>query len=129
MTFDIAKTMISERDAKQRINLALKPYLHGLKTIHGSEYYIVDHCRNLISYHDVDLESFGQELGVIKSWETVDMSGKGKIAGYNWCSLLAYSPTRRSYFSDRVVMGNHHPQAIDRRVIERLRELLAKGRS
>lgn len=111
-------TMISEKDAKQRINRRLRPYLHALIPQHG-RYYVVDRCRDLISDHDVDLEIFGRELGVIgviAPLETVDRS--------TLRCLIVYPPTTRTYFTDWVTARNFGRWGIDRQVIERLLRLL-----
>jgi hypothetical protein len=36
------------------------------------QYYVIGHRKNYIVHPDVDLESFGQELGVIEQGEAVD---------------------------------------------------------
>jgi hypothetical protein len=73
------KVMITARAAKQRINRALKPDLQSLKksrtqqaVLDCGQYYVIDHRKNYLAYHDVDLETFGQDLGVIAKWETVE---------------------------------------------------------
>ena len=40
----------------------------GHDLAHVGRYYIVD-GRNLMKYHDVDLEAVERELGVMRSWE------------------------------------------------------------
>jgi hypothetical protein len=73
------KVMITARAAKQRINRALKPTLQSLKTARtpqaiaaSGRHYVIDHRKNYMIHHDVDLETFGQDLGVIAKWETVE---------------------------------------------------------
>jgi hypothetical protein len=114
------KTMISARVAKQRINRALRPYLHSLKTICW-RYHVIDQRRNLLSYYDVDLEAFGQELGVIKLSETVlHKSNELPITG----TLLTKAPPR--YTANRFGYGSRGKafRGIDQYVIEDLRKLL-----
>ncbi len=72
------KVLITTRAAKQRINRALKPDLQTLKTartpqaiIDCGRHYVIDHRKNYMVHFDVDLESFGQDLGVIQLWEAV----------------------------------------------------------
>lgn len=116
MLFSSGRTIITERDAKLRINRALRPYLHNLKDIRG-DYHVVDQCRSLISFFDVDLERLGRELGVIRPSETVDMSSRSRLA--------PYSPTRRSHFNSWVIaVNNHRRHIIDRHVIDRLCQLV-----
>jgi hypothetical protein len=124
----MTKTMITEQIAKQRINRALKPFLHGLKTIRG-RYYIVDHCRNAISYHDLDLQSFGKQLGAIKPWEAVDMSNNDRLGPVS-------DPAKPYRRADRGTLDNYFGHDargktwphIDPNVIERLRRLFARRR-
>ena len=73
------KVMITTRAAKQRINRALKPDLQQLKTARTPKaiqdcgrYYVIDYRKSYMVHHDVDLERFGQDLGVIAKWETVE---------------------------------------------------------
>jgi len=70
--------MITERAAQQRINRALKPDLQALKTartpqaiLDCGKHYVIDFRKNYLVRHDVDLEEFGHELGVIAAWEGV----------------------------------------------------------
>jgi hypothetical protein len=72
------KVMITTRAAAQRINRALKPDLEGLKKartqqaiLDVGQYYVINYSKNYVVHHDVDLETFGQELGVIQPWEAV----------------------------------------------------------
>lgn len=122
------KTTIIEQDARQRINRVLKPYLHSLKIIRG-DYYVLDQCRNVVSSQKIDLETFGQKLGVIKSWETVDIS---EIDKWGYAARLPISKTATPRRTDRYI-GNMHNYfcrsgmtLIDPHVIERLRRLLAR---
>ena len=72
------KVMITTRAAVQRINRALKPDLQSLKKartqqaiLDCGQFYVIDHRKNYLAYHDVDLDAFGKELGVIEQWEAV----------------------------------------------------------
>ncbi len=71
------KVKITSRAAIQRINRALSPE-KGLKKsrtqqsiLDCGQYYVINYSKNYVAYHDVDLERFGQELGVIQRWEAV----------------------------------------------------------
>jgi len=119
------KITITTSVAKARINAALRPYLHVLKTIR-SRHHVIDYRRNLLSYHDVDLETFGQELGVIKPWETVDTSNSralpiSKTAKDQWrCSAMPRNTANRFGYGSQ---GKAY-RGIDQYVIEDLRKLL-----
>ena len=67
------KIMITTRAAKQRINRVLRPDLQSLrKSRADGRYYVIDYRRNYPVHHDVDVETFGQDLGVIAEWEAVE---------------------------------------------------------
>ena len=62
----------------KRINRRLKETDEELKTTRGwhaklqlGTYYIRNFARNWIVNHDVDPETVGRELGVLRSWEKV----------------------------------------------------------
>jgi hypothetical protein len=72
------KVMITERAAKQRINRALRPDQQMLKVartqqaiLDNGRFFVIDFGKNYLVRHDVDLEAFGHELGVIEQWESV----------------------------------------------------------
>jgi hypothetical protein len=72
------KVKITARAAKERINRELAPDLRALKTartpqaiIDHGKYYVVDFERNYLVHRDVNLEEYGQKLGVIHGWESV----------------------------------------------------------
>ena len=72
------KVQITVRAAVQRINRALKADLQSLKKARTEQavldcglYYVIDHRKNYIVHHDVDLDTFGKQLGVIEPWEAV----------------------------------------------------------
>jgi len=35
------------------------------------QYCVIDHRKNYMLHHDINLETFGQDLGVIAKWEAV----------------------------------------------------------
>jgi hypothetical protein len=35
-------------------------------------YYVIDYRKNYPAHHDVDVETFGQDLDVIAEWEAVE---------------------------------------------------------
>ncbi len=72
------KMPVSERAIIQRINRKLKPDLEAVKVARSErmrldvgQFYVIDYRMNAIIHHDVDLEQWGRDLGVLKPWEEV----------------------------------------------------------
>ena len=70
---------VSERALIQRINRVLASDDQKVVTTRGARaildlgyYYVLDWRRNLAVQTDLDLESFGRELGCLKPWERLE---------------------------------------------------------
>lgn len=69
---------VSTRALLQRINRKLAEGDEQLKTARSDrarlelgDYYVIDVNRNVVRGKNVDPETLGRELGVLKGWETV----------------------------------------------------------
>jgi hypothetical protein len=75
------KVVVTEKALYQRINRKLNAVGRALKRTRGQralidlgQYYVLDVNINavLYYYHDVNLEDFGRELGVLKPYEALE---------------------------------------------------------
>jgi hypothetical protein len=74
-----ARVPVSERALVARINRKLKPESKQLRRTRGERairehgyYHIIDWNLNVVlGYQDLNIETLGRELGVLKAWERV----------------------------------------------------------
>jgi hypothetical protein len=77
MTKAGGKVPITSRALIQRINRKLAPDQETLKTARGAlqnevgEHYVLDLFHNRVTTKDVNLETLGRKLGVLKPWEVL----------------------------------------------------------
>jgi hypothetical protein len=72
------KVPVSKRALAQRISRALEKQGEKLMATRGEgarmelgDFYVIDVSRNFVTAKDVDLESLGRELGVLKPYEAL----------------------------------------------------------